>query len=88
MNKFYKVVKENFLWEIGAVLKQTNDEKGYIPINDIYKKIEDSKEYISKNIIENCPEYFQRVYAVNLISKIVYKLKKEAKELIDKQYKS
>ena len=86
--KFYKVIKENFLWEVGAILKQLDNEKGYICKDDIYKKLPESDEYISNEIIENSPEYFQRVYEVNLATRVVYELKDRAKELLQEQFKA
>lgn len=86
--KFYKVIKENFMWDLGAVLENSaNGEKGYYPIDGIWLKREGSDEYISDYIIEKSPDYFQKVYHVNLISKTVYKIKEEAKEMWAKQYK-
>ena len=87
MKKFYKVKKENFLWDVGAILAEGNN--GYSPINDIFAKNEspkkDDHEVISFYIVENQPEYFERVYEVNLLTKIVYKLKEEAKEIFSKE---
>ena len=82
--KYYKVLKDNFLWINGAILKENDNKSGYIPIEDIYYKLDDIKEYISKKIIEETPEYFQRVYPVNLLTKTIYKLKEEALEIINK----
>lgn len=89
-NKFYKVIKDTFLWEEGAVLTNSaSNGNGYMPIDDIFIKecAENVGEYISDDIIENNPEWFQRVYPVNLLSKTVYKIKEEAKELLAKGYK-
>lgn len=88
--KYYKVIKENFLWEVGAILKHNQESigAGYKPVNDVYKKSEhDRNEYISEEIVENCPEYFQRVYKVDLITKVVYETKDRAMELMGKNYK-
>jgi len=82
--KFYKVIKENFLWEVGAILKMKFGDSGYVPIDDIFRIHEDSDEYISTNIIENSPKFFERVYKINLISSVVYKIKEEAKKMIQK----
>lgn len=86
--KFYKVIKENFLWDAGAILKQLDNGKGYVAKEDIYKKLPESDEYISNEIIENSPEYFQRVYEVNLATRVVYELKDRAKELLQEQFKA
>ena len=83
MNKFYKVIKDNFLWEEGAILKQTQNGTGYEPVDDLYKKHE-GNEYITSVIVENSPETFVRVYPVNLVTRTVYKLKEEAKAIMSK----
>lgn len=88
--KHYKVIKENFLWEVGAILEPTSncsEYKGYEPIDEVYKK-HDGGEYISKNIVENSPDYFQRVYKVDLLTRTVYETKEKAKELLEKAFKS
>lgn len=88
MEKFYRVIKENFLWEVGAILEMNESGKGFKPIEDIYYKIENCTEYISTYVIENSPEYFERVYKVNLATKVVYELKEEAKKLLQSSFKS
>lgn len=86
--KYYKVIKDNFLWEDGAILTETSDNEGYRPISDIYKKSEfDNNEYTSSGIVENSPEYFARVYKVDLISRTLYEVKEEAIKILDKQFK-
>jgi len=84
--KNYKVIKENFLWEVWCILKVNESGCWYIPIDEVYKKHEWG-EYISSIIIENSPDYFQRVYKVNLLTRTVYKVKEEAREMLEKQYK-
>lgn len=85
--KYYRVIKDNFLWEDGAILKQNSDNSGYVPVDDIFCKIEHTNEYISKDIIEKSPEYFEKVYKVDLLTKVVYETKDRAKELITRGYK-
>ena len=87
MSKFYKVIKENFLWDTGAILEKSKSDNGYKSIDEIYNKFENhNDEYISTSIIENCPEYFERVYPVNLVTKTVYKIKEQAKAMLEKAY--
>jgi hypothetical protein len=86
-NKYYKVIKENFIWEVGAILERSTLDDGYKPIDSIFNMHDDTNEYISTRIVENSPDYFVRVYPVSLASKVVYRVKEEAKELIFKQYK-
>ena len=82
--RYYRVIKDTFLWEEGAIItNKDNSSDQYRPIDDIYKKFEDSNEYISAMLIEKNPEWFERVYAVNLLTKTVYKVKNEAKALLN-----
>lgn len=90
MKKYYRVIKENFLWEVGAVIAQNScgdTGEGYSPVDEVFRNEHLPSEYISNPIIENTPEYFERVYPVNLLSKTVYKAKQEAKEMLQKEYK-
>lgn len=60
MTKYYRVTKDNFLWKEGAILK---GDDGYRPIEDMWDTTKyNSTEYISAPIIENNPEWFERVY--------------------------
>lgn len=90
-NKYYKVLQDTFLWDKGAII--TNDPKigtngGYRAVDPIFNKLDDQGEYISANIVEakENATFFERVYAVNLITKTVYKLKTQAKEMLNKEY--
>lgn len=88
--KFYRVIKENFLWEVGAILELIDSDGGYRPLdrNDIWDMSEfNGAEYISARIVENSPDYFERIYTVNLLSQTFYKAKAEAKEIINKAFK-
>lgn len=90
MSKFYKVIKTSFLWEKDAILKYTNSgsDGGYEPISDIWDTTEhNGGEYISSRIIENNPDWFQRVYSIDLLTKTVYKTKEEAKVILNKEYR-
>lgn len=86
--KFYRVKKENFLWEVWAILKEEKEDAWtwYSPIDDCFKKF-DNDEYISSIIVENSPEYFERVYEVkSFLDKIVYETKEKAMTLVSKMY--
>jgi len=49
--KYYRVIKDTFLWEKGAILKQcTNGNHGYEPIEDIWNKTENQTEYITTKL--------------------------------------
>jgi hypothetical protein len=82
--KYYRVLKDNFLWEIGAILKENDLKNGYVPIEDIWDVTEfNCKEYISSRIIENNPDWFERVYPDNL-DKLIFKTKEELRKAFEK----
>lgn len=85
--KYYKVIKENFLWDVGAILSAGGNSNGYTPIDEIFRKHEDHSEYISTHIVEESPEYFTRVYKVDLVTRTCYEVKEKAKELLEKSFK-
>lgn len=60
MTKYYRVIKENFLWEVGAIISNKNGD-GFFPVEDIWNKTKEQDEWISETIVEGQPEYFQRV---------------------------
>lgn len=87
--KFYRVIKDNPLWHVGAILESNVNNCGYRPVDetDIWDVTEvNGGEYLSDRIVEISPEYFQRVYPVNLLSKTVYKLKEEARQFYDETF--
>ena len=52
---------------------------------ETWKQFESSFDSaISSEVIENSPDYFQKVYSVNLLTKVVYRCKEEARDLIAK----
>lgn len=66
-HKYFRVIRENFLWKLGAILEEL-DDGGYAPLNgiDIWDMTKfNDEEYISGEIVENSPLYFQRVYPIH-----------------------
>lgn len=87
MKKYYKAIKSSFLWEKGAILEPIQSGNGYAPISNIWDATENNnEEYVTSIIIENSPEWFQQVYPVNLLSKVVYKSKEQARAVFAKEY--
>lgn len=90
MAKFYKVLKDNFLWSKDAILQfgLSGAGNGYRPIHeDVWDTTKfNDEEYISAKIIENNPDWFEPVYEVNLLSKTVYLGKEEAKKILSDQF--
>ena len=85
--KYYRVIKDTFLWNKGAIL-ELDANKGingcYMPIEDIWNVNDSvSNEYISAQIVESNPEWFERVYSGPL-NKLVFKTAQEMKELYNK----
>lgn len=89
MKKYYRVIKENFLWNLWAIICKEDWEQWYLPISDFMKKSEgDNSEYISAWIIEDKvnSEYFERVYTDDVLWKI-FKTKDKMKEIYEKMFK-
>jgi hypothetical protein len=87
--RYFRAKKDSFLWVAGAIIKKEDDEKGYAPIDDsrVWDVTEvNNGEYITANIIENCPEWFEEVYKINMITRCIYKLKAEAREILNAEY--
>ena len=89
--KFYRVKQNVPSLDAGAIIKFDGDR--YTPVNDLYNT-EAGDLIVEKNgritfnsiAVEKSPEFFERVYEVKLLSKIVYKLKAEARELFQKEH--
>ena len=62
MTRYYRVIKDNFLWDVGAILSNENNNSQYVPIEDIWNKFEDQYECITATYIEESPKFFERVY--------------------------
>lgn len=85
-NKYYKCIKDNFMWVKGAILESNGN--GYRPISDLWNKVDLRTEYISDHIIEN-PEnkdFFERVYEITHDKRRVFLPKKEAQKMFDAFY--
>lgn len=86
MLKHYKVLKDTPQWFAGAILKEL-DGGGYEAINDLwdtdahdYKKDEDNTYYESGFIVENSPDWYQRVYQVKALGAAKYLTKEAARK--------
>ena len=62
MTKYYRVIKDNPLWEVGAIVSNEQDDSQYLPIEDVWDKFEDQTEYLSAPCVEQSPKFFERVY--------------------------
>lgn len=90
MTKYYKVLKDTFMWEKDAIISNEDDSGRYQTINTLFDKDVDLKEeYISSRIIEhkNNSDFFVEVFPVNGLKKTVYLVKEEAKRVLLACYK-
>lgn len=86
--KFYKVIKDNPLWEVGAILELKNDQYHALDGVDMWDKCEELKDsWLGFRVVEKSPDFFEKVYPVNLLTKTVYKCKAEAQEIWNTIYK-
>ncbi len=86
MEKYYRLKKDLPGSLAGCVVKKDGD--GYSPINDLFDTdaVDEGQEiFYSGYTIEHAPDWWERVYPINLITKTVYKLKEEAKEYFAKE---
>jgi hypothetical protein len=78
------------MWKQGAILKLDNGCGGcggYVPITDLWDTTDQNEgEYISARIIENNPDWFERVYEMNPGKKAVYLIKEKAQQVASKFY--
>lgn len=94
MGKFYRVIKDHPLWEIGAILEgkkqTTGDGLNYSPISGIWQKIEKCSEnwWEGDELVENQPEWFERVYEVGVLGKAKYLSKAAAQKAHDELYRA
>ncbi len=86
--KFYRVIKDHPLWDVGAIVKKNEGSEEYQAIDDLFAKeyLEPDSDYTESDTVVEKSGWFERVYPVNLLTKTVYKLKAEAKEMMEKEY--
>jgi hypothetical protein len=89
MSKFYRVIKDHPLLDVGAILSNEKESRAYCPINDLFTKdVKDIDEdwYEMADLVENQPEWFERVYKATLATQTKYLAKDKAREIYDKLY--
>lgn len=84
MTRYYRVIKDTPLWEVGAILGNIDDRVQYVAIEDVWNKIEKCENfYEHSNIIEHSPEFFERVYKDQL-DKAIFYTKDQMKKVYEK----
>ena len=86
MQKFYRVIKENPLWEVGAILVLTDTGTAYAPINDLWNLNLNVVEYLKREVIENQPLFFERVYKDDLLNNC-YRTVEEMKKRFNENFR-
>jgi hypothetical protein len=91
MDKFYRVKKDTYFWTAGAILKLNSNGK-YEAVDDIWNV--DGNEVFNKcmnsgicekaELVENAPDWFERVYKVSSLRGMSYVIKDKMKELMSK----
>lgn len=73
------------MWIEGAIISNEKDSECYVPVEDIWNRIDLKNEYISGHIIENPinSDFFERVYPSKLD-----KMKFVTKEILKEAYES
>lgn len=84
--KYYRNLKDNFLWDAGAVLSDDIDADGYKAVSDLWDKTEHNEgEYISRRIVEaeENKDMFERVYPIGKLEKMVFGNRKAARAAME-----
>lgn len=90
MARYYKVIKDHPMWEIGAIISNKDDSRDYRPISDLFVKDINGvteKWYEGSALVENQSEWFERVYEHKVVGAVKYLSKEVARQLIKDQYK-
>lgn len=92
MTKFYRVIKDYTLWEVGAIVSNQNTEAEYHAVDAVFaKELDNGKTtegyYECSAVVENCKEFFERVYPIGELKKMLFGNKKQAQAAAAALYK-
>lgn len=90
MEKFYQVMQDTYLFKKGAVLSNKDNSIQYKATHDIWNvegndalnKFMAGEPSITAEVVENSPEWFNRVYSKRSITGIYYVTKEKLRELL------
>lgn len=86
MAKYYRVKKDTPMWIEGAIIFNSDYSEKYRATQDIWTRVEGTEGWTEGDkLVENNPDWYERVYPIDLITKTVYKLKEQALEFYSKQ---
>lgn len=87
--RYYKVIKDHPYWEVGAIIKG-GDGDNYCPTDDLFLKDIDgltTGNYVEDVVVENSPDFFERVYQVSVLKRVKYLSKADARKVTAQSYK-
>jgi hypothetical protein len=92
MDKFYRVKKDTYLFTAGAILSNKENSTQYKATDDIWhvegnetlRKFLDGAPAVAADVVENSPDWFERVYKVSSIRGMAYVVKSTMKDLMSK----
>ena len=89
MAKYYRVKKQTFMWDEGAIISDESSAGRYVSTSDVWDRIPGMSEYISANIIEheNNSDFFEQVWPMGKLEKAVFGSRKQAQAAAAAVYK-
>lgn len=90
MTKYYRIIKDHPTWETGSIISNEEDSEQYRPVDEVFvKDIEGitGSWYEGNALVENQPEWFERVYPIGALEKMVFGNKKQAQAAAAALYK-
>lgn len=86
MTKYYRVVKDHPMWEVGAIIEKK--EGSYHAVSDLWDRHDflNSSWYEAGQLVE-ASDFFERVYNTSWLGKQVYLTKDKARKMADDLFK-
>lgn len=88
VTKYYRVVKDHPLWEVGAVISNENDEDSFSSINELYDKFDDMDSWTEGAKLVEQSDWFERVYPIGKLEKMIFGNKAAARDAAARTYKA
>lgn len=93
--KYYRVLKDTPLWSESAIIVQEQENGQWFSAIEDYWDTEGSEAmrkdgdtpYMDSRIVENNPDFYERVYEMTTLGKMVFVTKEEAKKQAAKFFK-
>lgn len=86
--KYFRVIKEHPLWEVGAIISNEKKPTSYSPVVSVWNKFDDMETWTEgATLVEQQDEWFERVYPLGKLEKMVFGDKKQAQAAASALYK-